>query len=112
MHRWDAEHALGQARPMDVALASDGVAEVFDTMVWRMIARGAATEPEQAVRLTATDSGGSWTFGPGEPVAEISGTADDLLLMLWGRRPRDTDTLAWSGDRPAGLKVLAGPLVP
>jgi uncharacterized protein (TIGR03083 family) len=112
MHRWDAEHALGQTRPMDAALAADGVAEVFDVMALRMIARGAATEPEQAIRLAATDSDRSWTYGPGEPVAELRGTAEDLLLMLWGREPRDADSLIWSGDRPAGLAVLAGPLVP
>ena len=112
MHRWDAENALGSAAPMDVALAADGVAEVFDTMTPRMIARGAAKEPEQAVRITAADSGGSWTYGPGERIAEISGRAEDLLLMLWGRKPQDTDSVAWIGDREAGLRVLAGPLVP
>ncbi|WP_035857956.1 maleylpyruvate isomerase family mycothiol-dependent enzyme [Kitasatospora cheerisanensis] len=112
MHRWDAEHALGPATPMDAALAADGVAEVFDTMAHRMISRGAAKYPERAVRVTATDSGGSWTYGPGEPIAELSGTAEDLLLMLWGRKPRDTGSVTWSGDRQAGLGVLAGPLVP
>ncbi|HEY7147014.1 MAG TPA: maleylpyruvate isomerase family mycothiol-dependent enzyme [Streptosporangiaceae bacterium] len=112
MHRWDAENALGPAAPMDVALAADGVAEVFDTMAPLMIARGRAADPGQAVRLTATDAGGSWVFGPGEPAAGISGRAEDLLLMLWGRKPADTDSVAWSGDREAGLRVLAGPLVP
>ncbi|MFE0458613.1 maleylpyruvate isomerase family mycothiol-dependent enzyme [Kitasatospora sp. NPDC058965] len=112
MHRWDAEHALGAATPMDPALAADGVAEVFDTMALRMIARGAATRPEQAVRFTATDADRRWTFGPGGPVAEVSGTAEDLLLMLWGRAPRDTGSLTWTGDRAAGSIVLAGPLVP
>lgn len=112
MHRWDAEHALGPTAPMDPALAADGVAEVFDTMAPRMVAKGAATPPERAVRITDTGSGRSWTHGPGEPVAEVSGTAEDLLLMLWGRRPRDTPSLTWAGDRAAGSAVLAGPLVP
>ncbi|NUS12598.1 MAG: maleylpyruvate isomerase family mycothiol-dependent enzyme [Streptomyces sp.] len=112
MHRWDAEHALGSATPMDVDLATDGVAEVFDTMALRVIAKGVATYPGQAVRITTTDSGRSWTYGPGEPVAELSGTAEDLLLTLWGRKPWDTGAVTWSGDREAGLGVLAGPLVP
>ncbi|WP_433186375.1 maleylpyruvate isomerase family mycothiol-dependent enzyme [Actinoallomurus sp. CA-150999] len=112
IHRWDAENAVGSATPMDVVLATDGVAEVFDTMAPRMIARGHATGPEQAVRIAATDSGGSWTHGPGEPVAQVSGRAEDLLLMLWDRKPRDTDSVAWIGDREAGLRALAGPLVP
>jgi hypothetical protein len=97
---------------MDVALAADGVAEVFDTMAHRMIVRGLAKEPEQAVRVTSTDFDGSWTYGPGEPVAELSGSAEDLLLMLWCRAPRDSDKIAWVGDREAAERVLAGPLVP
>jgi uncharacterized protein (TIGR03083 family) len=112
MHRWDAEHALGSTTSMDPALAADGVAEVFDTMALRMISKGAATYPEQAVRITATDSGRCWAYGTGEPIAEISGTAEDLLLMLWGRKPWDTESVTWAGDREAGLGVLAGPLVP
>ncbi|WP_433251708.1 maleylpyruvate isomerase family mycothiol-dependent enzyme [Actinomadura nitritigenes] len=112
MHRWDAEHALGSTKPMDALLAADGVAEVFDTMAPRMISKGAATHPEQAVRITATDSGRCWTYGTGEPVAEVSGTAEDLLLMLWGRKSRDTGSVTWDGDREAGARVLAGPLVP
>ncbi|MGH1554782.1 maleylpyruvate isomerase family mycothiol-dependent enzyme [Streptomyces sp. L7] len=112
MHRWDAEHALGPTTPMDVELAADGVAEVFDTMAPRMTSRGAATYPETSVRINATDTGHCWNYGPGEPIAEISGTAEDLLLMLWGRKPRDTGSVTWTGDREAGLGVLAGPLVP
>ncbi|MFD4371120.1 maleylpyruvate isomerase family mycothiol-dependent enzyme [Streptomyces sp. NPDC058486] len=112
MHRWDAEHALGPTTPMDPALAADGVAEVFDTMAPRMITKGAAARPGQAVRITASDSGLSWNYGPGEPIAEVSGTAEDLLLMLWGRKPRNTGSVTWVGDREAGLGVLAGPLVP
>jgi uncharacterized protein (TIGR03083 family) len=112
MHRWDAEHALGSTTPMDPALAADGVAEVFDTMALRMISKGAATYPEQAVRITASDSGRCWAYGTGEPIAEVSGTAEDLLLMLWGRKPWDAESVTWAGDREAGLGVLAGPLVP
>ncbi|MFD6416199.1 maleylpyruvate isomerase family mycothiol-dependent enzyme [Streptomyces sp. NPDC060194] len=112
VHRWDAERALGSTTPMDPALAADGVAEVFDTMALRMIAKGAAVPPAQAVRVTATDTGDSWVFGPGEPVAQLDGTAKDLLLMLWQRAPADTAAVTWTGDRTAGLAVLAGPLVP
>ncbi|MGK5558115.1 maleylpyruvate isomerase family mycothiol-dependent enzyme, partial [Actinomadura kijaniata] len=101
MHRWDAEHALGSTTPMDPALAADGVAEVFDTMAPRMISRGAATRPDRAVRITATDSDRCWTYGTGEPVAEVSGTAEDLLLALWGRKPWDAGSVVWAGDREA-----------
>ncbi|GAA2388339.1 maleylpyruvate isomerase family mycothiol-dependent enzyme [Streptomyces glaucosporus] len=112
VHRWDAEHALGAPRPLDAELAAEGVAEVFDTMAPRQIERGRATPPGHAVRLTATDTGASWTYGPGDPVAAVSGTAENLLLALWGRVPADGDALVWEGDREAGRRVLDGPLVP
>lgn len=112
IHRWDAQNALGDALPFSPEFAADGVAEVFDTMAPRQIARGRTEPLRHALRLRATDIGQSWTYGPGEPVAEISGTAERLLLMLWGRLPTDAASISWSGDRAAGTAALAGPLTP
>ncbi|WP_049580477.1 maleylpyruvate isomerase family mycothiol-dependent enzyme, partial [Streptomyces sp. SBT349] len=42
IHRWDAENALGTPDPLDPELATDGIAEVLDTMAPRQIARGRA----------------------------------------------------------------------
>jgi uncharacterized protein (TIGR03083 family) len=110
VHRWDAEHALGVPSRLDPALCGDGVAEVFEVFVPRMVKRGAATAPEAAVRFTATDLGDSWVFGPGEPVATLDGTAQELLLALWNRAPLPWDRLA--GDHDAARAALRGPLVP
>ncbi len=112
MHLWDAQNALGGAEPFDIALAVDGVSEVFELFAPRMIFRGLANEPGVAIRVTATDAAQSWTYGPGEPVAEVSGTASDLLLLLWARKASSDQEIDWQGDREAGLRVLAGPLVP
>ncbi|GHJ41826.1 maleylpyruvate isomerase family mycothiol-dependent enzyme [Streptomyces sp. TS71-3] len=112
IHRWDAEHALGAARPLDPELAGEGVAEVFDTMAPRQIARGRARPPRHALRLDAVDTGGCWSYGPGSPVAAVAAPAEDLLLMLWGRRRADGPEFTWKGDRGAALAVLSGPLVP
>ncbi|UED84474.1 maleylpyruvate isomerase family mycothiol-dependent enzyme [Streptomyces profundus] len=112
VHRWDAESALGVARPLDPLLAGEGVAEVFDTMAPRQVARGRVRPPSQALRLTATDTGASWAYGPGGPVATLSAPAEQLLLLLWGRIPADSPALHWSGDHPAALAFLAGPLTP
>lgn len=112
VHRWDAEHALGVPGPLDADLVHDGVSEVFDTMAPRQVARGRAVPPPVALRLEATDTGATWTHGPGTPVAVLSGTAESLLLTLWGRLPRTDDALTWTGDRHAGERVLDGPLVP
>ncbi|MGW0811922.1 maleylpyruvate isomerase family mycothiol-dependent enzyme [Streptomyces viridiviolaceus] len=110
VHRWDAEFAVGTPRPLDAELAGEGVAEVFDTMAPRQIARGRARPPEAALRLTATDTGASWDHGPGTPVAELSAPAEALLLMLWGRVPLDRGAFVWNGDEEAGRRILQGPL--
>ncbi|GAB2614952.1 maleylpyruvate isomerase family mycothiol-dependent enzyme [Streptomyces capparidis] len=110
VHRWDAELALGAPGPLDPGLAGDGVAEVFDTMAPRQVARGRARPPGRAIRLRATDTGEEWTYGPGAPVAELAATAEELLLALWGRLAADDPAITWSGDREAARTVLAGPL--
>lgn len=110
VHRWDAEHALGTPRPLDAQLAGEGVAEVFDTMAPRQVERGRAQPPRYALRLEATDTGASWTYGPGTPVATLAARAEHLLLLLWGRLPADDGALAWNGDRKAGRRILDGPL--
>ncbi|MEU4422131.1 maleylpyruvate isomerase family mycothiol-dependent enzyme [Actinoplanes sp. NPDC024001] len=110
VHRWDAEHALGLPSEMDPALCGDGVAEVIEVFVPRMIKRELLSPLPAAVRFTATDLGACWIVGPGDPVAELSGTAAHLMLALWNRLPMPWDTL--SGDEQTARKVLAGPLVP
>lgn len=117
VHRWDAEHALGahdlgRATVLDPALADDGVAEVFDTMAPRQVRLGRAEAPEHAVAFGATDTGSTWSWGPGEPVATGRGTATDLLLLLWGRLPVDHPGITWDGDTDAARAALDRPLVP
>ena len=112
VHRWDAEHSLGINSVLDPVLAGDGVAEVIDTMAPRQIDRGRASAPEHAVRLTATDTGSSWVWGPGEPVAMVRATSPELLLMLWGRISSSDHVFAWQGDRDTAQVVLSGSLVP
>ncbi|MFD7512873.1 maleylpyruvate isomerase family mycothiol-dependent enzyme [Streptomyces sp. NPDC059853] len=112
IHRWDAQHALGAGQPPGPEPAADGIAEVVEVMAPRMVERGLAPVPERALRLVADDLGRSWTYGPGEPVATLSGPAGLLLLLLWGRAADAAPGLEWRGDRAAGRRVLAGPLTP
>lgn len=112
MHLWDAHSAFGAPAQWDPATAADGIPEVFELFVPRMIKRGLAAEPDTAIRLRTTDTGDRLTYGPGEPAAELSGAASDLLLALWGRKSLADPALAWSGDRAAGERALSGPLVP
>jgi uncharacterized protein (TIGR03083 family) len=110
VHRWDAEHALGVPSRLDPALCGDGIAEVIEVFVPRMVKRGLAAEPEVAVRFTATDLGGEWVLGPGDPVATLDGTAQELMLALWNRAALPWDGLTGDGD--AARAALRGPLVP
>lgn len=116
IHRWDLETALGGSPVLDRTLSADGVAEVVDVFVHRQIERGRATAPKQAVRLVATDAGGAWVIGSGEPVASLSGSSEALLLALWQRRSvagaGAAGTLTWDGDVAAGHAVLARRLTP
>jgi len=113
VHRWDAENALGRATPVEAKLAADGVNEVLDTYLPAGRRRG-PTDLHGVVHLIATDASYDWfvrlrgtgialldigTFfdsGDHHQVAEASGTASELLLTLWGRRPADTLTV--TGD--------------
>ncbi|HEX2145642.1 MAG TPA: hypothetical protein VHG10_14155 [Glycomyces sp.] len=110
LNRWDAERTAGEAGPLNAGLAAEGISEVFDVLAPKQIGRGKAWPPEACVRLEATDTGEWWVFGPGEPVAEVTGTAGDLLLLLRGRRSPDDAVFTWSGDRGTALSVLKGPL--
>ncbi|GIE97737.1 maleylpyruvate isomerase family mycothiol-dependent enzyme [Paractinoplanes rishiriensis] len=108
VHRWDLEHALGLASDLDPALCADGVAEVVEMFVPRQVRLGRMEALTGAVRLTATDAGQSWQLGPGEPVTDLAGPAETVMLALWGRaRWSDLD-----GDHEAAAPVLRGPLVP
>jgi hypothetical protein len=42
----------------------------------------------------------------------VSGSAQELLLMLWHRLPADGPGLRWDGDAAAGRELLATDLVP
>lgn len=110
VHRWDAEAAVGESGLVGTALATDGIAEIFDVFLPRRIGKGLLAPLPRAVTLRATDSGRTWILGPGEPVAELAAPADVLLLRLWKRVSADDDRLVWDGSRAAGEQVLAMPL--
>ncbi|GIF02589.1 maleylpyruvate isomerase family mycothiol-dependent enzyme [Actinoplanes siamensis] len=108
VHRWDAEHALGVASVLDPEHCADGIAEIGDTFLPRQVERGRMAVPSRSVCFVASDLDRSWVLGPGEPVSTLRGTAAEILLALWNRRP-------WAelaGDHRAARAALPGPLVP
>ncbi|MEV6670203.1 hypothetical protein [Streptomyces sp. NPDC051162] len=110
MHRWDAEHALGAARPLATELAAAAVAQNFEEMApARRARRQLPPAAGERFRFRQTDGDGDWAVhfdgaevrltegeGPGADV-ELAGTASDLVLFLWHRVP--ADRLDVTGDR-------------
>jgi len=78
LHRWDAQGAVEDPRPLHPLVAAHGLDEFPDMYLPRL---GAVP----TIDLTATDQGRSWRMGDGEPVATIEGTASDLFLRLMSR---------------------------
>ncbi|MET0628421.1 MAG: maleylpyruvate isomerase family mycothiol-dependent enzyme [Acidimicrobiia bacterium] len=105
VHRWDAALAAGAVTPIDATLAADGVGEWLDLSLARG-ARGLAglAGHGDTVHLhctdTAPDVGGEWLVtlsGDATTVETVHakgdvaarGTASDLDLFVWGRRPAE-----------------------
>lgn len=93
--RSDAQLAAGTVQPMPADVAIDGVAEFLDTCnstpaPWP---HEAATLHYHATEgrswLLAPDSTGAWpaplTAGAAPASASATGTAEQLLLFVWGR---------------------------
>jgi uncharacterized protein (TIGR03083 family) len=121
MHRVDAELTAGlPVSPIDPAVAADGVDHVVDVM-WAWAPAGVERRITGTIELRATDTGQSWlvhtfrwsgeawgqTFEDqvggmrataGEPEATVSGTAEDLDLLVWTRADRG---VVRSGDESA-----------
>jgi uncharacterized protein (TIGR03083 family) len=112
MHRVDAELAAGvQVSPITTEVAEDGVDHVMNVM-WAWAPLEAERRVTGTVELLATDSGRRWlvrTFrwsgqawgqdftdqigcevaAHGEADATVSGTAQDLDLLVWTRADRN-----------------------
>ncbi|MFF1867774.1 maleylpyruvate isomerase family mycothiol-dependent enzyme [Kitasatospora herbaricolor] len=115
VHAWDAVNAAGRDEPVERALALDGVDELLAHFLPAVPPTGLA---EAGLHLHATDgaageAGGEWTLRAvdggwrighehGKGAAAVRGTASDLLLLLWGRRP--AERLEVFGD-PDALKA-------
>jgi uncharacterized protein (TIGR03083 family) len=97
IHRWDAENAVGMARPLDAALAADAIGQTFEVMApMRRTAGKAPPGHGERFLFQRTDGPGNWAVRfDGDAVLlgtpdghydiRISGTASDLTLFLWQR---------------------------
>jgi len=109
LHRWDAQLAHGTPDPMGEALARDGIDQNFDIMLparrrWNVPSTGRG----ETYHFHLTDGEGEWFLRfMGDTVTvtrehakgdvAVRGTAPDLFLFLWGRKP--AEELEVMGDR-------------
>ncbi|MFW6866876.1 maleylpyruvate isomerase family mycothiol-dependent enzyme [Nocardioides sp. CPCC 206347] len=96
IHLYDALASQGREAEWSISpeLAWDGVDEVATLFYPRQIKLGRTAPLQGTVRFVATDLDRSLDLGEGEPVAELSAPAADLLLMLWKRKPVEGDAAA------------------
>jgi uncharacterized protein (TIGR03083 family) len=84
VHRWDAELVGGAPSPLSIEVAADGVGEFLQVMF------GSSTSPVVGtITFHATDCARQWQLddGSGGPTVAVSGTASDLVLVLFKRLP-------------------------
>lgn len=118
VHLIDALQAAGAATVgvIPPPVAADGVDEVFEVFMPRVLARGFAPAVTRRIGVRAADTGEAWTLSPGkdgEPPAVVrgtaegdavlTGTAEDLLLCLWKRLPPERLTVEGDEQVAAGF---------
>jgi uncharacterized protein (TIGR03083 family) len=95
VHRYDAQRAHGVAQPVDADLATDGLDELVDVLLPRIVDRDNVILPSATYVLSATDDG-DWTMRLGpegverldvakEPDVTVRGTPSALLLAAYNR---------------------------
>jgi uncharacterized protein (TIGR03083 family) len=109
VHAWDAEHAVGATSPLQPEIAFDGIAEYFQVIAPRVVARSGRAVPggvlaidcvdvrERLIVRTPDESTVLLERDPErehEVDAHVTGTAEDLLLALWNRAELPTTDAA------------------
>lgn len=98
IHRWDAEFAAGgDVASIDGEIARDGIDEYTTVGLRFSSAKPERDYPSESLHLHRTDGEGEWMFvgdGSGGVVvtaehgkgdAAVRGSAENLLLWIWGR---------------------------
>jgi uncharacterized protein (TIGR03083 family) len=95
VHRYDAQRAHGVAQPIDDDLARDGLDEMIDILLPRIVARDEVSPPAATYLFTAANNG-DWPvrLGPDgverldvakDPDVTVRGTPSALLLASYNR---------------------------
>ncbi len=119
LHRWDAESAVAAPRPIDPALASDGIDEYFSLVLPRLVDRDGLELPSSSLHVHCTDTEGEWTVEVLDGAlavdrahrkgdAALRGSAEHLLLRLWGRPVPDGAVDVVGDEAAAGAWLSLG----
>jgi len=109
VHRWDSEHAAGQAGPIDAALATDGIEEYLDIVSFVLKNEPASPQLSGTLGLQSSDTGFARTLALSPTTFEqsegtdgaqctVRATASDLLLWMCGRIAAGERTVTVEGD--------------
>ncbi|KQR16545.1 maleylpyruvate isomerase family mycothiol-dependent enzyme [Cellulomonas sp. Leaf334] len=113
VHLWDLRTAGGLDLTADPALWADTVDEVVTVMQPRQERMGRMDALPAPVGLVADDVGRSWLLGgSSDPSVSVTGPAEALALLLWGRTTPADERLTIDGDAAALVDALSRRLTP
>jgi uncharacterized protein (TIGR03083 family) len=124
VHLWDAGVSQRTSKPIDQIVALDGLDELTGMFFPRQVRLGRTPPLERSLALQAGDTAEAdrWVLaadgtGPAcasdaPAEASVTGPAEALLLLAWGRTGLDDPRLAVSGDEAAARAVLSAGIVP
>lgn len=104
MHRIDAHLALGLDGAVEPQIALDGIAEVVEMFLPRQVRLGRIAPSEAVVELCPDGGPAILLGGGGELVGRVSGSAGDLLTLLWRRIGLQDPRLEISTEDPDALQ--------
>jgi uncharacterized protein (TIGR03083 family) len=96
VHRLDAQRAAGTPTPIDAELACDGISEMMEVFMQHRPRGPLPVYPAGSLHLHRTDGEGEWLLKAQDGKLSVTqehakgdaaarGSAQDLLLYLWGR---------------------------
>jgi uncharacterized protein (TIGR03083 family) len=102
VHRWDAQHAIGTASPVDDQLAADGIDEFLTVLAPYRFGSHDGIDIGGSLHLHCTDVDGEWTIhtddglyridrGHAKGDVAVRGPASQLLLVVFQRLGPETD---------------------
>jgi uncharacterized protein (TIGR03083 family) len=123
VHAWDAAGSQGvPSHPFATELALDGIDEVRHLMFPRQLRLGRIPPLRRSLAVAPDGTTVRWLFPAGDPAAAgadeatpdavVSGPAEDLYLLLWGRFTVDDPRFAVTGDAEAARAVLTAGITP